>query len=151
MKFDDMYQEVILDHYRNPHHAGLREPFDAEVHYVNPESGDEVTMRVTLRRGDDGAMIDDVSYQAVGCSIHQASASMMTDLVIGKTVSEAMVISDAFVELMHSRGNAEPDEDVLQDAVALILVSRYPARVKCARLCWMAWMSATTQALSQLD
>jgi nitrogen fixation NifU-like protein len=149
MQLQDMYQEIILDHYRNPHHKGLRDPFDAQVYHVNPTCGDEVTLRVALKPGVDGeAVVEDVSFESLGCSISQASASVMTDLVIGKPVSEAMKIEDAFLELMKSKGQLEPDEDVLEDAVAFAGVSKYPARIKCALLGWMAWKDATAQALS---
>ncbi|KWW99927.1 nitrogen fixation protein NifU [Carbonactinospora thermoautotrophica] len=144
MQLDSMYQEIILDHYRNPHNKGLREPYDAEVHHVNPTCGDEVTLRVLL----DGDRIKDVSYDSIGCSISQASASIMTDLVIGKTVDEAMTVSDEFLALMQSKGQTKPDEDVLEDAVAFAGVSKYPARVKCALLSWMAWKDATVQAMA---
>jgi len=147
MQLESMYQEIILDHYRNPQNKGLREPFDAEVHHVNPTCGDEVTLRVELDGTDDTAVIKDVSYDALGCSISQASASVMTDLIIGKTVKEAMAIGDEFLELMQSRGSVTPDEDVLEDAVAFAGVSKYPARVKCALLGWMAWKDATAQVL----
>jgi nitrogen fixation NifU-like protein len=152
MQLQDMYQEIILDHYRNPHHKGLRDPFDAEVYQVNPTCGDEVKLRVTLKPGVDGeAVVDDVSYESLGCSISQASASVMSDLVIGKPVSEGMRIGDAFLELMQSKGQLEPDEDVLEDAVAFAGVSKYPARVKCALLGWMAWKAATAVALEKTD
>ena len=139
---ESMYQEIILDHYKRPHHKGLRDPFDAEVHHVNPTCGDEVTLRVKL----DGDKVVDVSYDGQGCSISQASTSVMTDLVIGRTVPEAMALSDEFLALMQSKGQIEPDEDTLEDAVAFAGVSRYPARVKCALLSWMAWKDATAQA-----
>jgi nitrogen fixation NifU-like protein len=142
---DSMYQEIILDHYRNPHHKGLREDFDVEVHHVNPTCGDEVTVRVKL----DGAVVTDVSYDGQGCSISQASTSVMTDLVIGRSVDDALGTSEAFLELMQSRGTVEPDEDVLEDGIAFAGVSRYPARVKCALLGWMAWKDATAQAVAQ--
>jgi nitrogen fixation protein NifU and related proteins len=151
MQLEPMYQEIILDHYRNPHHAGLREPFDAEAYHVNPTEGDEVTVRVTLSDSGSEPVLADVSYQALGCSISQASVSVMTDLVIGKTVSEAMAISEAFLNLMRSRGDTEPDEDLLEDAVAFAGISRYPRRTRCALLCWIAWKDATARALSQLD
>jgi len=152
MQLENMYQEVILDHYKNPHHKGLRGPFDAEVFHVNPTCGDEVKLRVSLKESVDGdPVVEDVSYEALGCSISQASASVMTDLVIGKPVSEAMKISDAFLELMKSKGQLEPDEDVLDDAVAFAGVSKYPARIKCALLGWMAWKDATAQAIAQSD
>ena len=147
MQLESMYQEIILDHYRNPHHKGLREPFDAEVHHVNPVCGDEVTMRVTLKDLDGEPVVEDVSYDALGCSISQASASVLSDLVIGKPVSEAMRVNQAFLELMQSRGGMEPDEGLLEDAVAFTGVSKYPARIKCALLGWMAWKDATARAL----
>jgi nitrogen fixation NifU-like protein len=147
MQAESLYQEIILDHYRNPHHKGLREPFDAEVHHVNPVCGDEVTLRVALKEVDGEPVVQDLSYDALGCSISQASASVMSDLVIGKAVSEAMTISQAFLELMQSKGGGAPDEDVLEDAVAFAGVSKYPARIKCALLGWMAWKDATAQAL----
>jgi nitrogen fixation NifU-like protein len=151
MQLQDMYQEIILDHYRNPHHKGLRDPFDAQVYHVNPTCGDEVTLRVALKDVDGEAVVDDVSFESLGCSISQASASVMTDLVIGTPVSEAMKVGDAFLELMQSKGQLEPDEDVLEDAVAFAGVSKYPARIKCALLGWMAWKDATAQALSHSD
>ena len=148
MQLESMYQEIILEHYRRPLHAGLREPFDAEVRHVNPTCGDEVTLRVTLKDAGGEPTITDVSYDALGCSISQASTSIMADMIIGKTVAEAMAVSDEFLALMQSRGEAEPDEDVLGDAVAFEGVSKYPARIKCALLGWMAWKDATARALT---
>ena len=151
MQLQDMYQEIILDHYRNPHHKGLRDPFDAQVYHVNPTCGDEVTLRVALKDVDGEAVVEDVSFESLGCSISQASASVMTDLVIGKPVDEAMKIGDTFLQLMQSKGQLEPDEDVLEDAAAFAGVSKYPARIKCALLGWMAWKDATAQALAHSD
>ena len=149
MKLESMYQEIILDHYRKPHHKGLREPFDAGVHHVNPTCGDEVTLRVKIHDGDgaNGPIVADVSYDSLGCSISQASVSVLSDLIIGKPVSEALATCGQFVTLMQSRGEAEPDEDVLGDAIAFAGVSKYPARIKCALLGWMAWKDATAQAM----
>ena len=144
-----MYQEIILDHYRHPHHKGLREAFDSEVHHVNPTCGDEVTLRVKLadaQDGADGQVVQDVSYDCEGCSISQASTSVLADLVIGKPVSEALATERAFNELLTSRGMVEPDEEVLDDAIAFAGVAKYPARVKCALLSWMAWKDALVQA-----
>ena len=143
MDLDSLYQEIILDHYKHPHHAGLREPFESEVHHVNPTCGDEVTLRVHLSEG----VVEDVSYDALGCSISQAAASVMSDLVIGKTVDEAMGIHGEFLALMQGKGTVEPDEDVLEDAIAFAGVARFPARVKCALLSWMAWKDATARSL----
>jgi nitrogen fixation NifU-like protein len=149
MQLESMYQEIILEHYRRPLHAGLREPFDAEVQHINPTCGDEVRLRVTLKDAGSEPAIADVSYETLGCSISQASTSVMADLIIGKTVTEAMAVSDEFLHLMKSRGEAEPDEEVLGDAVAFEGVSRYPARIKCALLGWMAWKDATARALGE--
>ena len=147
MEVESMYREIILDHYRRPHNKGLREPFDAQVQHVNPTCGDEVTLRVTLKDSGGGAAVADVSYDALGCSISQASVSVLTDLVTGKQVEEAMRIAAAFGELMRSRDSVAPDEEVLGDAVAFAGVAKYPARIKCALLGWMAWKDATAQAL----
>ena len=113
------------------------------MHHVNPTCGDEVTLRVHLSEG----VVQDVSYDALGCSISQAAASVMTDLVIGKTVDEAMQIHGEFLALMQGKGTVEPDEDVLEDGIAFAGVAKFPARVKCALLSWMAWKDATAQSL----
>ena len=147
MQLEAMYQEIILDHYRNPHGRGLREPFEAEVHHVNPTCGDEVTLRVHL----DGDTIADVSYEGMGCSISQASVSAMYDLVIGKNVTEALGTGEQFMRLMQSKGDAavaEELEDELEDAVAFAGVPKYPARVKCALMSWMALKDASARALA---
>jgi nitrogen fixation protein NifU and related proteins len=148
---DAMYQEIILDHYKHPQNAGLREPYEAEVHHVNPTCGDEVTLRVHLSGTDDQATVADVSYDALGCSISQAAVSVLTELLIGRTVEEALRIHHEFHELMMSRGNLEPDEDVLGDGIAFAGVSKFPGRVKCALLGWMAWKDATAQVVGSLD
>ena len=144
MQLDQMYQEIILDHYRNPHRRGLREPFDAESFQVNPVCGDEVTLRVQL----DGDRVADVSYDAIGCSISQAAASVLTDLVVDRPVSDALSTMNSFVEMVQGRGQVEPDEAVLEDGVAFAGVARYPARVKCALLGWMAFKDAVSRAAS---
>ena len=138
-----MYQEVILDHYKHPHHRGLREPFGAEVHHVNPTCGDEVTLRVEL--SEDGETVVDVSYDGQGCSISQAATSVLADLVIGASVGDALKTVEAFTEMISSRGNVEGDEDVLGDGIAFAGVAKYPARVKCALLGWMAFKDALLQ------
>jgi nitrogen fixation NifU-like protein len=143
-----MYQEIILDHYKNPLHHGLLSDFDAEVHHVNPTCGDEVTLRV---RVTDGA-IADLGWDGMGCSISQASTSVMSDLVIGQSVEDALALQTEFLQLMQSRGNAGLDEDAeerLEDAVAFEGVAKYPARVKCALLGWMAMKSAVAEATSK--
>lgn len=143
MNLQSMYQEIILDHYKNPHGRGLREPYDGESFQVNPTCGDEVTLRVKV---EDGDKISDISYDAQGCSISQAAVSVLNDLVVGQTVGESLTTMDAFVELMQGRGRVEPDEDVLEDGIAFAGVAKYPARVKCALLGWMAFKAALAQA-----
>jgi len=142
MNVDELYQTIILDHYREKHHSGLRDPFDVEVHHVNPSCGDELTLRVHL----DGDTVGDVSYGAEGCSISQASTSIMTDLVIGRPVAEALALHDEFLEVMQSKGELTPDEDRFEDAIAFAGVAKFPARVKCALLGWSAVRDAILQA-----
>ncbi|AKK11144.1 SUF system FeS assembly protein, NifU family [Corynebacterium uterequi] len=144
-----MYQEVILDHYKNPKHAGLREPFDAEVHHVNPSCGDELTLRVRL--SDDGERIEDISYDAQGCSISQASTSVMTDEIIGLGIPEAMGKLAEFEKMITSRGTEEGDAELIGDGVAFAGVSKFPARVKCALLGWKAYQAATAEALEDKE
>ncbi|NNG34295.1 Fe-S cluster assembly sulfur transfer protein SufU [Nakamurella aerolata] len=149
MQMDQLYQEIILDHYRAPHHHGLREPFQAQVQHVNPVCGDEVTLRVRLADPRDaGSAVVDVSYDGAGCSISQASTSVMTDLVIGRPLPQALEVLDEFTDMVTSRGTKSGDEDALGDAVAFAGVARYPARVKCALLGWMAFKDAATQAVT---
>lgn len=143
MRLEQMYQEVILDHYKHPHHRGLREPFAAEVHHANPTCGDEVTLRVFVEDNK----IADVSYDGQGCSISQAATSVLTDQVIGLTVDEALKTVASFNEMISSRGTIDGDEDVIGDGIAFAGVSRYPARVKCALLGWMAFKDALVQAI----
>lgn len=149
MRLEQIYQDVILDHYKHPHHRGLRHPFSAEVHHVNPTCGDEVTLRVAL--SVDGEMIDDVSYEGQGCSISQAATSVLTDLVIGQTVGDALKMVAAFSEMVSSRGTIDGDEDLLGDAIAFAGVSKYPARVKCALLGWFAFKDALARASCRHD
>lgn len=150
MRMDQMYQDVILDHYKHPHHRGLREPFAAEVHHVNPTCGDEVTLRVALSGGGD--QVADVSYDGQGCSISQAATSVLTDLVIGQNVGDALKTVDAFTEMVSSRGAVAGDEDVIGDGIAFAGVSKYPARVRCALLGWLAFKAALIEAgASQLE
>ena len=142
MQLDNLYQEVILDHYKNPQNKKLASDNDAQVHHVNPSCGDEVTLGVKL----DGDKVSSINWEGVGCSISQASTSIMSDLLIGKTIVEATAISEDFLRLMQSKGSEEGDPEVLEDAVALSGVSKYPARIKCALLGWMAFKDASVQA-----
>jgi nitrogen fixation protein NifU and related proteins len=144
VRLDQIYQEVILDHYKHPHHRGLREPFGAEVHHVNPTCGDEVTLRVAL--SDDGQRVADISYDGQGCSISQASTSVLTDQVIGQSIHRALETIAAFTEMVSSRGTVNGDENVLGDGIAFAGVANYPARVKCALLGWTAFKAALVEA-----
>ena len=148
---DSLYQEIILDHYRNPVGRGLRDPHEAQVHHVNPTCGDEITLRVHLEGEGEAARVVDISYDNQGCSISQASASVMYELLVGQTLNDARATQEAFLGLMKSatdNNDADPDEDLLGDAIAFSGVAKYPARVKCALLSWMAWKDAVSQALS---
>jgi nitrogen fixation protein NifU and related proteins len=145
VKLETMYQEIILDHYKNPHGKGLREPYEAEVHHVNPTCGDEVTVRVHLEKVGSNAsdwVVADLSYDALGCSISQAATSVLHDLVVGKPVEEARGIVADYRTMLRSRGESTPDEEVLGDAVAFAGVSRHANRVKCAILGWTAFEDA---------
>jgi nitrogen fixation NifU-like protein len=138
---DSMYREIIVDHYKHPQHRGLLDDFDAEIHHVNPTCGDEVTLRVRVADGT----VKDVGWVGEGCSISQASTSVMSELVVGRPVNEALAMQEKFLRLMQSQGQAELSEaeaDELGDAVAFEGVSKYPARVKCALLGWMAMKGA---------
>lgn len=140
MELNSLYQEVILDHYKRPHHKGLV-PGDIQVHHINPSCGDEITLSLRLV----GDKVESITWDGVGCSISQASISIMSDLLIGKSKAEAESILDTFVSMMQSKGADLGNEDILEDGVALAGVSKYPARIKCALLGWMAYKDAVTQ------
>ena len=142
----DLYKEIILDHSKRPHHAGLREPFNAEVHHINPTCGDECTLRVHLRGEGRAAVITDLSYDALGCAISTASASILADEVIGHTVAEALNSFTAMRSMLTSKGADTGDEDKIGDGVAFAGVSKYPARVKCALLGWTAFTDALARS-----
>lgn len=142
----NLYQEIILEHAKRPHHAGLRDPFDAQVHHINPTCGDEVTLRVHLVGEDGSAMITDLSYDAVGCSISIASTSVLADEVIGHSVEDALTSFSAMRRMLTSKGLDPGDEDEIGDGVAFVGVSKYPARIKCALLGWSAFTDALAQA-----
>ena len=141
MDLDSLYQEIILDHYRTPHHAGLREPFEAEVHHVNPTCGDEITLRVQSTAG-----VTDVSYDAEGCSISQASASVMDDLVIGSRWTRPGE-PRGFVELMQGRGQVEADEESSRTP-SRSRASRSSRRASNAR-CLAGWRSRTPRLVDE--
>ena len=142
MQLDSLYQEVILDHYKRPQHKGLSATYDAQVHHVNPSCGDEITLNVTL----DADKVRTITWDGVGCSISQASVSILSDLLLGKSISEAELILNNFTELMQSKGTMVGDDAILEDAVAMAGVSKFPARIKCALLGWMAYKDAVVQA-----
>ena len=146
MELDSLYQEVILDHYKHPLHKGLSAQKTVQVHHVNPSCGDEITLNISL----DGDIVTDVTWDGVGCSISQASTSIMSDLVHGKSLEKSFEILDSFSELMASKGALAGDEEILEDGVALAGVSKFPARVKCALLSWMAFKDAAIQNGAEL-
>jgi nitrogen fixation protein NifU and related proteins len=147
MDLQSLYQDIILDHYKNPRGRVLLTDPAGESHQVNPTCGDEVTVQVSVDA--EGRL--HVGYEGQGCSISQASASVMSEMVEGSAPADADVVRRAFVELMHRKGAAEPDEDVLGDGVAFVGVAKYPARIKCALLPWMALQDAEAKAGIGID
>jgi nitrogen fixation NifU-like protein len=142
VELDSLYQEVILDHYKHPLNKKLDSQYSAQVHHVNPSCGDEITLNVTISNN----VVDKVSWDGVGCSISQASTSIASDLMLGKSLDEALKIVESFSDLMSSKGTMTGDEDILEDGVALAGVSKFPARIKCALLGWMAFKDAAIQS-----
>ena len=138
----DLYQEIILDHYKHQRGRGLSDEFTGSAHHVNPTCGDEVTVRVNAVDPQHVRL----SYEGQGCSISQASASVMFEQLNDVSSDELREVFENFRELMHSKGQGTPDEDVLGDGVAFAGVAQYPARVKCALLPWMAMMDALEQS-----
>ncbi len=137
---DDLYQEVILDHYRRPRNRGHLDAADRTVELVNPLCGDDVTVAIRL----DGERLADVRFTGDGCSISIASASMMTDAVSGRTLAEARTAVDAFKRFMRGEGEAGGDgggeggPESIGEARALSGVLQFPVRVRCATLAWNA-------------
>ncbi|MFQ6485400.1 Fe-S cluster assembly sulfur transfer protein SufU [Brachybacterium epidermidis] len=151
---DSLYTELVIEHDKRPQNAGLREPFDAEVHHVNPTCGDEITLRLHLDRDDraGGSLrIRDISYEAIGCAMSRASASIMSDLLIGRTTEEALPVIEHLETVMSSRGTVEADEELIGDAVALMGAAKFPARIKCVLMAWKAYQAALveTQAMGE--
>ena len=144
MELNSLYQEVILDHYKRPHHKGLISG-DIQVHHINPSCGDEITLSLKLA----GEKVESITWDGVGCSISQASVSIMSDLLIGKSRVEAQSILDSFVSMMQSKGADLGNEEILEDGVALAGVSKYPARIKCALLGWRAYKDAVIQVANK--
>ena len=143
MELDSLYQEVILDHYKRPLNKALAPNPDIQVHHVNTSCGDEVTLNLHLKSD----VVAKVSWDGVGCSISQASTSVMSDLLIGKSADQALALVDEFQAMLQSKGTDSGNEENLQDGVAFAGVSKFPARVKCALLGWMAFKDALQQAL----
>lgn len=151
MDLTSLYTDIVFEHDKRPLHAGLREPYEAEVHHVNPTCGDEITLRVHLAGDPEDPRIEDVSYDATGCAMSRASASTMSDLVIGRTLREIEPVSAHMDAVMHSRGREEGDEDLLGDAVALVGASKFPNRVKCVLMSWKALHAAVIEAGGPLE
>jgi nitrogen fixation protein NifU and related proteins len=142
MDLNGLYQEIILDHYKHPRGKTPLEAPLASAYHVNPTCGDEVTVEVAA--DENGHLL--IGYEGQGCSISQASASVMSELLAGSSIENSVEVREAFVAMMHSQGNGEPDEDVIGDGVAFVGVAKYPARVKCALLPWMALQDAEIKA-----
>ena len=154
---DQLYQQIILDHSKAKHGFGLRDAADgassAESHQYNPLCGDEVTLRAMVSLDDAGGaapVVTDVAWTGEGCSISQASTSVLHELVVGRPVPEATGLVDEFRTMIRSRGTVEPDEEVLGDAAAFAGVGRHANRVKCAMLGWTAFEDALSRAVADL-
>lgn len=142
MNLEGMYQEIILDHYKHPRGSGALQAHDAEAFHVNPTCGDEITVQV--QRSPEGAF--HIGYVGQGCSISQASASVMAELLDGKSREEIDAAHQEFLALMHGKGAVDGDEELIGDGIAFTGVAKYPARIKCALLGWMALQDACEQA-----
>lgn len=145
MNLETLYQEIILNHYKNPNGKVSDISLPDTVHHVNPNCGDEITLAATFK---DGRL--HVEFSNSGCSISQSSASVMYDLCEGQSIEKVMEIEDAFLELMQSKGQGIADEDLLGDAIAFVGVSQFPARIKCALLPYMALKDAISRQ-SEVD
>ena len=156
---EQLYQQVILDHARERHGEGLIDTTGAEMagesFQVNPTCGDEVTLRLRLGPpGESGSpVVADLGWEGVGCSISRASLSILTDLVVGKDLREVDELAEDFRALMGNRGEAiaTEREERLEDGAALVGVAKFPARIKCALLGWMALRDASAKALVTQD
>ena len=149
MQLSNMYQQVILDHYKSPRGKGLKSPFDGQAHHVNPTCGDEITVQVKL--SSDKKNIENISYDGQGCSISQASASIMFEQVDHKSIEEFNEIHEDFLKMMQGKGNYQGNEELIGDGVSMIGVAQYPARVKCALLSWMAAKDAIIRAQGDVN
>lgn len=146
---NSLYTELVIEHDKRPQNAGLRDPFEAEVHHVNPTCGDEITLRLHLAESgavDEAPRIEDISYEAIGCAMSRASASIMSDLLIGRTTEEALPVIEHLEAVMGSRGSVEPDEDLIGDGIALAGAAKFPARIKCVLMAWKAYQAALVEA-----
>lgn len=145
MELDSLYQEVILDHYKRPLNKKLAANPTVQVHHVNTSCGDEVTLNLHT----DGELVENVTWEGVGCSISQASHSVMSDLLKGKTLDEALALVEEFQRMLQSKGSDPGNEEHLEDGVAFAGVAKFPARVKCALLGWMAFKDALQQSIAK--
>lgn len=141
MELAGLYQEVILDHYKRPKNKALRPNPMVQVHHVNTSCGDEITLNLSMKNGK----VSDLSWEGIGCSISQASASVMSELLLEKSREEALDLLGEFQEMLQSKGSISGNEDRLQDGVAFAGVAKFPARVKCALLAWMAFKDAVSR------
>jgi len=149
MSLEQLYQQVILDHYKEKHGHGVRPAapglLEATSHQYNALCGDEVTLQVAV---EPSGVVRDVAWVGEGCSISQASSSVLYDLVVDQSVARAEELVEAFREMVRARGSVEPDEELLGDAVAFAGVGRHANRVKCAMLGWTAFEDALHRAVT---
>ncbi len=135
MKLEDLYRQVIMDHYKNPRNKGLvKDDSYKEIHLHNPSCGDDITIEVKVEND----VITDVLQDGTGCSICCSSASVMSETLKGKTIEEAKKIIEDFFEMIQGNNITEDEEEALGEALAYKGVSQFPARIKCATLAWKA-------------
>lgn len=139
-KLDNLYRQVILDHSSHPHHHGKLNDSTATIEMNNPTCGDVIELELAVKDG----IIEDIAFSGSGCSISSASASMMTDVVIGKPVADAEHLAVVFAQMVQGNEISDEDSDALGDAAMLSGVAKFPARIKCSTLAWKALGKALT-------
>jgi nitrogen fixation protein NifU and related proteins len=139
MQLDELYRQVIMDHYQRPRNQKSLSDEAVTVDLRNPSCGDEIALQMIVKSG----VVQDVSFKGSGCSISMASASMMTEAIKGKPVEEALQLSQSFREMMKGQ---DVDLDAMGELEALHGVSKFPARIKCATLAWQALERAASSA-----
>ncbi|NIA28562.1 MAG: SUF system NifU family Fe-S cluster assembly protein [Actinobacteria bacterium] len=147
MALDELYQEIILEHYKKPKNMGLLENADIKVEGKNPFCGDEIELAIKLK--DD--IIENVTFDGSGCAISQASASLMTEKIKGKSIVEVKKLISTFKKMVKGEDDSQVDRDNLEELLALQGVSEFPSRIKCALLAWNTLLLGLEEKLNKKD